>query len=304
VHFGLRDGNIIIRARRNVNLFEMVPHTVFKGANTAAAADLPTFFIYSCVHWLELNTGTLEIRPLSNVWQPSPQNWYLDVHNSFAHNGANRLVDPRSPIFNRIAKIIEPFDSRHRMVLFQDGNHRLALSLPHYKMRFVVNDNGLLESAELRSVIDVDQNVGTLVGLETKLVLREAMSGRGRSVLVPRGKVLIKPGNNHVKVSVDDSSQEKATYCRFYINDTLNRLDCQQDLRDIYFKIFLHAITSFVLPDPLTGRTGTEEALHCLGSGSSQPWGPLERDAFDVLADIASLTARRSFYPTHLQAMQ
>lgn len=42
-------------------------------------------------------------------------------------------------------------------------------------------------------------------------------------------------------------------------------------------KAYLHAATSFVLPDPLTGRTGTEEALHCLTSGSCQPWTPLKK---------------------------
>ena len=29
------------------------------------------------------------------------------------------------------------------------------------------------------------------------------------------------------------------------------------------------------VPDPLTGRTGAEEALHCLQSGYCQPWTPL-----------------------------
>src|SRR2546427_393498 len=53
------------------------------------------------------------------------------------------------------------------------------------------------------------------------------------------------------------------------------RLSCPPEPRLLYSKAQFHAFSSFVLPDPLTGRTGTEEALHTLRSGYCQPWTPM-----------------------------
>lgn len=65
-----------------------------------------------------------------------------------------------------------------------------------------------------------------------------------------------------------------------------------------------HAYTSFILPDPLTGRTGTEEALHCLNSGCYQPWTPLNEGHTQLLRDLASLTPKRVYYPHDMKVMQ
>ena len=62
--------------------------------------------------------------------------------------------------------------------------------------------------------------------------------------------------------------------------------------------------TSFVLPDPLTGRTGAEEALHCLHSGYCQPWKHLSPGNLNILVSIADLTPKREYYPRDMKAMQ
>ena len=75
--------------------------------------------------------------------------------------------------------------------------------------------------------------------------------------------------------------------------------------RFIYLKALYHAVTSFVLPDPFSGMTGTEEALQCLNSGYSQPWAPLsDVEARHVLTSIASLSPKRTYYPPSMKVMQ
>jgi hypothetical protein len=69
-------------------------------------------------------------------------------------------------------------------------------------------------------------------------------------------------------------------------------------------KALLHAFTSFLLPDPLTGRTGTEEAIQWLQAGISQPWSPLTPPSIQVLQRIAQLTPRRVYYPADLKVMR
>lgn len=56
-------------------------------------------------------------------------------------------------------------------------------------------------------------------------------------------------------------------------------------------------MTSFVLPDSLTGRTGTEEALTILSSGVAQPWQPLGTPHLSILKFLTSLTPKRTYYP-------
>ncbi|KAH8621098.1 hypothetical protein IG631_24239, partial [Alternaria alternata] len=54
----------------------------------------------------------------------------------------------------------------------------------------------------------------------------------------------------------------------------------------------------------LTGRTGTEEALHMLRSGRCQPWEPLGGAVVATLETIADLSPKREYYPQHKQALQ
>lgn len=93
-------------------------------------------------------------------------------------------------------------------------------------------------------------------------------------------------------------------YGRYIIDDVLGRLQCPPEPLLLYTKAQLHAYTSFFLPDPLTGRTGTEEALQCLQSGGCQPWEPLRAPGQEVLATLADLTPRRSYYPKELKTQQ
>jgi len=213
-------------------------------------------------------------------------------------------MDGSSRIFGMIASIIESFEDRSRMVVYQSANQRLNLLLPRHKMTFTVNDNGLLESSELRAVVSSNQDIGTLYGLQTKLVLEDVANQRERSILVPRGAVRIAKRSNHVQVDIDTPGEVAVSCCRFSLNAFLRRLDCRAELRDVYYKAYLHAITSFVLPDPFTGRTGTEMALDCLKSGLAQLTVPLDSESIKTLVALACLTPRRLYYPSHLQVMQ
>lgn len=72
----------------------------------------------------------------------------------------------------------------------------------------------------------------------------------------------------------------------------------------LHNKAMFHAYTSFVMPDPLTNRTGTEEAFHCLQSGHCQPWTILSEGSSMALANIARLTPTRGYYSEDLKVMQ
>lgn len=86
---------------------------------------------------------------------------------------------------------------------------------------------------------------------------------------------------------------EPLYYTRFTINSLLQRLDTPAEPVYRYMKACFHAVTSFLLPDPLTGRNGTEEALELLTSGAAKPWSPLGALPQTVLGFFIALTPQR-----------
>lgn len=303
IHFGFRDGVPFMRARWAKRTLELVPPTTFLSTNKAP--DLPLPLVDGCVHWLDLASHSIEIRSSSTMWWHKQRNWVIDLETRQAHRGKidqgySLLVDPRSSIFNRIATIIEPFEHRSRMTVFQPQRSNVSLHLPGLELSFRVNWEGLLESQQLRAVVDSNQDAGTFYGIESKLILYDSIVPEDRSIIVAMGPTTIEKNGAHVGVRIDHTG----FYARFLINKVLGRLECASEPRLIYFKAYCHAITAFVLPDPLTGRTGTDEAIHCLRSGNAQPWAPVDTVAYGILSSIADLTPKRVYYPEKLKVLQ
>ncbi len=300
VHFGIRGESTFIRAVCGRQTLELIPPGIFLGPISTKDPDLPMALIDRHFHWLDLYAGTLSIRPGVSMWRSKQSDWNIDIWTGSASRRYSRLVDVRSPIFQRIANIFEPFEQRSQIIVYQPQMRGLSVQLPKLEMSFFVNRQGLLESGELRAVIDDNQDAGTLYGLDSKLVLRSASNSRERSIIVAMGRTDVQQYRGHIRAK----SIHSGYYCRFMINTILNRLECPPEPRVVYMKAYCHAITSFVLPDPLTGRTGTEEALHSLSCGAAQPWAPVDVEAYRWLSVIAALSPKRYYYPPSLKVQQ
>ena len=301
VHLGFRDGSAFLRIVRGRRTLELIPPGLFLGSNITDDNDLPMALISKHFHWLDLFSRTLLIRPEASKWRPKESDWVLDIQTGQAlRRGKSRLVDVRSPVFQRVVNIFEPFEHRSRIIVFQPPTRALAVHLPNLEISFFVNHRGLLESPQLRAVIDDNQDAGTLYGFDSKIVLSDVNSRRERSVIVAMGPIAIRQSMGHVRAT----SEHTGFYCRFSINTILNRLDCPPEPRVVYMKAYCHAITSFVLPDPLTGRTGTEEALYNLSCGIAQPWAPVDEEAHRWLLAMAALSPKRTYYPLAMKVQQ
>ena len=298
IHFGFRDEAPFMRVRIQNRMLELIQPTMF--LSPGDAPDLPLPLIENCVHWLDLASHSIEIRPSATKWRSKHSDWVIDLRTSQARRRTSLLVDPRSRIFDQIAFIIEPFESRKKMIVFQPEKGNLSLQLPSLELSFYVNFEGLLESQALRAVIDRDQDAGTFYGLESKLVLRDSIVSEERGLIVAMGRGTIGRKGLHVQVRISHTGY----YARFLINRVLGRLECASEPRLIYLKAYCHAVTAFVLPDPLTGRTGTDEAIHCLQAGNAQPWAPVDEVSYDFLKAIAELTPQRVYYPEKLKVLQ
>ena len=311
IHIGFRKGNLIIRAYTGHTILELIPAHKFENS---PSFDLPSSLITNCIHWLDLHTGLIEIRQQPNIWRPKDSNWVLNFNTRRALRRTVTLVDPQSPLFSRVARIFSKFEYHNHLTVFQPQYRSLSVELRRLELSFFVNRRNLLECPRLQAEITTDQDAGTWYGLNSKIVMKEVVQhcdpytkrplyshpGDQKSVIVPFGDLVYKRFDPHVAVDVVNRGE----YAKYTINDILRRLDCPAEPRLLYLKAQFHAYTSFVLPDPLTGRTGTEEALHCLKSGYCQPWNPIAKGPQDILQLLANLTPHREYYPRDLKVMQ
>ena len=292
---------LIIRTRQAEQVCELLPiHSLHD--------DFPAAFVEDYAHWLDIDTGVVEWRPLRHAWTSSPDNWQMraDGQEVRLSRGARRLVDIHSPTAKAISQILGPLEHAiHIHVILDCETEALEVNLPRVRLDFSLQNHGnLLVSKQFRGmVVDERQSFGALTGLTNKLVLREA-KGSSRSVIVPHGCVSFSRDGHHVRVKIDTTLATHVKYHSYHIDTQLGRLVDNGNLRSRLFRLYLHATTAHCLIDQLTGRTGTEEALYGLASAATRSFVELEPGDAEILGKLTQLTPRRQYYPEHLRVMQ
>lgn len=304
IHFGLRDDQVIIHAVSSQGVFEFVPRGMF---SRDGVFDFPASLIEDKVHWLNLSTKCLIIRPRTKPFKARPWDWSLDlVRREFGkYKGARlvgkaiRLVDPNSVLGHRIAKLFQHFESPEWITAVHTSTGRLAVDLNRLDLSFDLTRGRLLYETKLKMQLDLDQDAGCLYGLESKIILKDTRTGK-RSILVPLGSLSCRLAGPHVQVKAETST----AFARFDIDPILGRLTCAPEPPLVFALAHFHAITSFPIPDPLTSKIGIQASFDVLQSGAAQPWTPLSGFALARLKWIAALAPEREFYPKDLSRLQ
>lgn len=309
IHLGLRGRAVIIKSRGDGHVYQALPQSIFKGL-------LPDYFVHSFHHWLDESTGDIEFRPLDHPWQSSANKWRMvfsdrNFHTSRAQLqlGPKSLIEPSSFVGKKVTEMLCVLDTAANVHITYDSScpFQLEVELRRYNLHFAVTMDGELRSLEFNAIVDPDQNIGTLIGLHNKLVLRSVVpSGcpEERQVLIPFDEVTVHKDGTHVKVKVLGANGPKRQHFVYTLDRHLHRLRGAQDTLALLYQAYLHALTSFCLFDPFTNNTGVEEAIDILKRASLFTSSPLTKQEIELLKKIAALTPSREFYPTHLKAMQ
>jgi len=117
----------------------------------------------------------------------------------------------------------------------------------------------------------------------------------------PLGWVSLLDLLDHCKKAVPGVS---STFHTFRVDATLGRLVGSGALQSKLFLVRLHSLTTHCLPDPLTHKTGTEQALSTLRSASVRSFGYLTEKNVKLLREIVTLTPVRQYYPLSERLMQ
>ncbi|KAF9221820.1 hypothetical protein BS17DRAFT_710204 [Gyrodon lividus] len=312
VHFAMKGDELHIKAGTEGHLFELIPQRKLQ-------QDLPTPLVEGHAHWLSLSDWTIEVRPLDKRWERRSENWqiYLAPGSYSMRQGSAMLVDIRSQTWTMIADLLEPLERRDNLFItffpYQSVRGipapRLVVELPRYGISFFVDNDGDLQSFNMRDMVyDKNQSIGTMFGLVNQLVLRPKIQvGEEliqRCVLIPEGDVSFKRHGHHVQVKIN-TPLRRVTYETYKVDTELNCLTGNVGLTNKLYRAYLHAVTSSgCSTDPLTGKTGTEEALSILKSANCQSFMKMDPHAPKLLSLIGSLVPQRLWYPPHLHHMQ
>jgi hypothetical protein len=298
-------------------VFELIP-------DSELTSVLPRSLIHDHFHWYNTKTHIVEVRPLSDRWTSNLENnWSTEVQlngrpalSRQRDFGIRRfLVDPNHALCRAIHNVFSPLE-QSPLDLFISFNYEystncepqpLSICLPRYNLAFVVTEQGELSCLSHRGfIVDSDEDIGTLYGLYSKLVLcRPSKIGRERKLIVPIGSIMpSSTGSDHPTVSIDVPRGALSVGCRVYeMDDLLGRLR-ETTFSDRLYRLYLHALTSHQLADPLTKRTGTEEALEGLRQATSLSFQTLNDDNVALLERLGQLTPRRSLYSRQTKTMQ
>ncbi|CAK1363128.1 unnamed protein product [Cercospora beticola] len=307
VQLGLNAGDLLVKAQKGNATFEAIPARVISG--------FPMHFQHDYVHWFDTTKNVIQFRPKNDPWSTSSSAmWTL-----FALPGQTRWQLQRagscvaglsSQTSQHVANILEPLAESayiHNILHVSGGEQRLHVDIPTLRTGFLLSPRSSdLESREYRSmIIDSDQSMGTLVGLKSRIVLKPQEAddhhpGSRMALLPESGSILYNREGGHVSVAVVKRLISKVHAVS--IDAELGRLIHNAD-NGLYLA-YLHALTSFCLIDPLTKKSGTEQALNLMRSAAVHSLDRLSQGDIQALQLLAKLSPGRSFYPKHLQSMQ
>ncbi|KAI5806049.1 hypothetical protein EDC01DRAFT_638496 [Geopyxis carbonaria] len=311
IHFGMaeNDTQLVIRTRRQDNLdviHQFIPRDALRD-------DFPTHIVDAHHHWFDIHKEVIELRDIERPWQIKSPSWHvIDAMSStsmmFLGKDEN-LIDGYSRTAKMVHAVLGPLEyHKYIDIRLSRSTGQVNVHLPRLKLDFYFDSKGkALHCRQFQDmVVDDNQDIGTLIGLENRLVVRV---GKTRSVIIPHGKLSVKTFEAHVAVSIDTTdpaSIGRVKYHSYNIDPILGRLVGNGSLLSHLYLCYLHALTAYCSPDPLTGRTGTEQAIAGLRSATSWSFQNLEPEGpeAEIFRNIASLTPRRQFYPPHMKVMQ
>jgi hypothetical protein len=292
----------------NQGRLDLLPPRVFRGR-------LSSHFVEHYFHWYDHKEDVVLFRPRCAPWSSDGVQWRLVRESSSWRlvNGSTVLMSMFGPTSIAVSQVFSPLDSRfHIHTIFNTSTRSISISLPRLHLDFFVDrDDNTIQSHQYRDMsVDSDQNIGVLVGLKSKMVLKPKNSSENRIVLVPVPRnygpstISYAEGPDHRYVSVKIDRNDACGVYAYSLDTTLGRVLSDGDVQRKLYLALLHALTSHCLPDLLTGQTGTESALQALQSASVRSFEYLTTSNVELLRCIASLAPVRAYYPSDLRVMQ
>ena len=315
VHLALHEQNLLVRIRDSHGVSELIPP--HKCQN-----DLPAALLHNMHLVFEEQSRTVKIYPGQSGWDPSiSPMWSMDLKADpclpwsaqpliGSIPPGTSVLSPHSDIVRNLHSIFEVLESMGTNLLATTRQHQvsqcLEVSLPRYNLHFSIDDCGHLECRDLPGFFfSPAQNIGTLCGLKSKLVLQNNVNPDLRKVIIPFGTVTsTNSRNKHPVVTITPYASQGIRAFIYDVDGLIGRLSGDGTLPSWFMLVHLHILTSSWLKDPLLQNTGVQEALKMLRSANSFSFTELDEESADILTNIANIQSIRQYYPEHLRCME
>ncbi|KAJ7483148.1 hypothetical protein FB451DRAFT_100343 [Mycena latifolia] len=308
VHFKLKNGELLVRTRNTFNdaISEFIPPKRFK-------ADLPKTLLHDMVHLF--HEQSVDIFAAPTGWNPrAAAEWTMPfspgTRRTLSKVGPTAhvaLLCPSSHVAQNIHQIFRPLESDRTMLLISLKSGSLHINLPRYNLEFSLSaSSARLESKEFPGFyVSPKQYIGTLIGLESKLVLKSRQDD-SLKVIVPEGSIaFMASAEHHLTVTIRPSPTAQHIKAFIYdVDEIIGRLVGDGTLTSWFSLAYLHILTSSYLPDPLIRRTGIQQALEMMRSSQSFAFMELKPEHNQLLQRIVRLAPVRQYYPPFLKSME
>ncbi|KAE8371457.1 hypothetical protein BDV26DRAFT_298782 [Aspergillus bertholletiae] len=293
--------NLCVRVAANGRTWEFIPPQLLAGL-------FPDAFVQGFAHWYDLDEKYVEFRPIKEPWQTCCVDWRLQRNTSqtswVLEAGGICLINVNSRTANQLSDIFQPIERPLKLhYKYHLTSSALEIDVPRLRLGFdLQSGNSSIHSRQYRGLsIDADQSLGTLVGLQNKLIL-VSKDYQERVVLIPEGTVSWTKELHHVRVEI--SWEATANLHAYSVRRDLGCLADNGSLQSKILLCYLHALTSSCVPDLVTEKTGTEQALTILRSAAIRSFDRLRPENISILTRIAYLTPVRKCYPANERVMQ
>lgn len=302
VNIAMRSGDLIVQAMIGRHTYETVPSDLLQN-------KYPRHFSRDYILWYSTVHKHVIFLPKEDPWNfDHSSKWTLSKLEATSEwelsRDGIRVVGTASATATILASLLQPLaDTLDMHCLLQPGVNKLHVEIPLLHLGFKLKrGSDLLHSREHRSMsVDENQSLGTLIGFQNKIILKNHQTG-DRVLLILESALQYWKDDSHVQVQVRDRAKSRVHVIG--VDGLLHRLTDNHDLSSKLFLAYLHALTSYCLPDPATLHTGTEQALTMLRSNAVRSFSQLSQANVKILDKIAQLTPGRRFYPSHLRTMQ
>ncbi|PVF94399.1 hypothetical protein CPB86DRAFT_818034 [Serendipita vermifera] len=314
VHFSLQGKELIVRRYEQGYIEEFIPSPILKG-------DLPCTLVDGNHHWYMEGSNSFQIRSQDQTWfKNEPRVWTAtlrkrgqtlsgDVTRNITST-VYYLVDPHSPLYGHLLTRLQSLETQRDGILVTvkgyDPANGTIVYLPRHDLTFRITSSMNLECQSFPGFM-LSSNydgIGCLIGLQSMISLKtEDSLLPQRKIIVPKGELspMVGPYGHPLTII---KLQDTGGYFTYDVDNVLGRLHGSRSFESDLFLILLHAFTSSSLPDKLTQRPGTEEALDYLRGSSCFSSYTISNEARSYLDLLATLTPRREFYPHHLRVME
>lgn len=286
---------LYVHARTKNESYILLPESQFYG-------QLPTCFLQEYIAWYCQAADTIIFRPKHQPWIDSDacltsrrisgisETWYLERADK------HRLVSSASAGAKSLAGAFQGFLDNNSMVIWMSKDASMCIiSVDSMRLDFErKNGSQKILSKQFRGMyLDSNKDIGTLYGLQSKLILTSDAIFQNRKLLIPDGSVeyTLMPDEELPHIQVDIAITETDTYHVYDIDPHLGQLKAGNALQGRLFLAYLHAITSYEAPDPLTSKTGVDSALEILRSSEVASFASLGlKGTRDILVEILKLS--------------